>query len=413
MEETRVTDKVVPFAPPETTMTIHDPQPAASPGPDANSDADARFMHHALQLAAQARGWVEPNPMVGAVIVKDHRIVAEGYHQQFGQAHAEVNAIAHCRQQGIDPAGLTMYVTLEPCTHFGKQPPCTDAIVNAKLARVVVGMVDPFEKVAGRGIAQLRQAGVQVDVGVCEAQAIRLNRPFIKRVTLGLPWIYLKWAQTLDGYIAAADGQSKWISNDASRRLVHLWRGQVDAIMVGIGTLRQDNPTLTARNVPIRRTARRVIVDRHLHTPLDVQLLNDQGPPVTIAIADHLLQKNDPAVREKHDALIRRGVELISLPARNENDLDLRPLFDHLAQQHQASSVMVEGGSVLNQLLLQQQLADQARIFIAPRLLGDANAIPPVRGRSCQSMKQGYQLTLEDMQNIDDDLLLDYRIVYA
>lgn len=209
---------------------------------------DAEAMRRALDLAARGRGRVEPNPMVGAVLLdRAGQAVGEGYHQQYGKEHAEVNALADARQRGVDPAGLTMVVTLEPCAHTGKTPPCVEALLQARVGRVVVAMVDPYEEVSGRGIARLREAGLVVEVGVEETAARRLNEAFIKRVTTGLPWVILKWAQTLDGRTATATGHSQWISNEASRAAVHELRAVVDVVAVGVGTAIADDPSLTAR----------------------------------------------------------------------------------------------------------------------------------------------------------------------
>jgi len=227
------------------------------------TDADGPWMRRALQLAEQGRGFVEPNPLVGAVVVRDGRAVGEGWHQRYGQAHAEVNALAAA---GDAARGATLYVTLEPCCHHGKTPPCTDAVLRSGVRRVVAAMYDPFPQVAGHGADLLRAAGVVVEVGLGEAEARRLNAPYLKLLATGRPYVHAKWAMTLDGKIATRTGDSKWISNEASRHRVHALRGRMDAILVGIGTALADDPQLTARP-PGPRTPARIVLDSHGRLP--------------------------------------------------------------------------------------------------------------------------------------------------
>lgn len=368
--------------------------------------SDERFMHEALALARQGQGFVEPNPMVGAVIVREGRIIGRGWHKRFGGPHAEVEAIRDCRQQGQDPAGATMYVTLEPCRHHGKTPPCTDAIRQARLARVVVAMVDPSAHAAGAGAHELRQAGVEVEVGLCQHEAEQLNEPFLKRVRTGLPWVILKWAQTLDGKISSATGQSRWISSEVSRQRVHELRARCDAVMVGIGTVRADNPQLTARGVEVRRSAVRVVVDPDLKTPMGARLIQEERPPVLLAVRQRVLEEGGPVAavwRAKH-------VALLGLPELDDGHLDLRPLMEHLAQQHQATNVLVEGGAGLAGSLLRQGLVDQILAFIAPKLAGDAQALSAVRGLAWPTPQQSLLLELRHMEKLGPDVLLDYRV---
>ncbi len=230
---------------------------------------DETWMRKAVELAERGRGHVEPNPLVGAIIVRDGRAVGEGWHQQYGQAHAEVNALAAA---GDAAHGATLYVTLEPCCHHGKTPPCTDAVLHAGIARVVAALADPFPLVAGQGAARLRSAGVAVEFGVCADLARRQNAPYLKLLAAGRPYIHAKWAMTLDGKIATRTGDSQWISSDASRRVVHELRGRMDGILVGIGTALADDPLLTARP-PGPRTATRVILDAQARLPLDCRLV--------------------------------------------------------------------------------------------------------------------------------------------
>ncbi len=363
-------------------------------------------MREAIRLARLGEGRVEPNPMVGAVIVRDGRIVAGGYHARYGGPHAEAQALRECNEKGIDPAGATIYVTLEPCSHYGKQPPCAEALIRAGIKRVVIGMPDAFEPVAGRGVPMLREAGIAVEVGICREEAEQLAEPYLKRGRTGLPWTIVKWAQTLDGKTATRTGDSKWISNDLSRKRVHEIRGRVDAVMVGIGTVRADDPTLTARDVEVKRIARRVVVDPRLSLPQDCNLLQTIGQaPLTLAI-DQRLFDDEP---DRLKALAARGVELVGLPML-EDQLDLRPLFEHLSQTHQAMNILTEGGAHLTGALFKQGLADQVLAFVAPKVAGDADALGAVVGVACKQMADSTRLTLRAVEQLGGDVLLDYRV---
>lgn len=372
-------------------------------------------MRQALRLAQRGWGLVEPNPMVGAVLVRDGRVVARGYHARFGGAHAEVEAIRRCVEQGIEPRGCELYVTLEPCAHYGKTPPCVELIIQSKIKRVTVAMEDPNPLVSGRGVAALRGAGVAVRVGVCAGEAARLNEPFVKRVTTGLPWVIAKWAQTLDGRIATRCGDSRWISNARSRRLVHRWRSGVDAILVGIGTVLADDPQLTARGVAIKRLARRVVIDPRLRIPLDARLLAAAGDgaagSVTVAVGEGLCQTRS----DKLVALEDRGVEVIGLTtgggkATGEARLSFEPLLRHLAGVHGATNVLVEGGAKVMGAFFEQGLVDQARVFVAPRLLADSSAVSAAAGSVVDTISAAQPLRLIKTRRIDDDVLLDYRV---
>ncbi len=320
-------------------------------------------MRRALALARRSQGLVEPNPMVGCVLVRDGRILGTGYHRRYGGPHAEVEALRDCQKHGQDPAGCDVYVTLEPCCHHGKTPPCTDALIAARPRRVIAAMIDPFPQVAGGGVTALRAAGIEVQVGMEEEQACRLNEPFFKRLATGLPWVIAKWAQTLDGRIATATGQSKWISNDASRTYVHKLRARMDAVLVGIGTALADDPRLTARGVRRQRVARRVVVDPSLRLPETAKLLVNldpataDGAALTLAVGQSLLSKPP----DKLLRLRERGVEFVGLPplAAEPARLSLRPLLAHLAGTHQATNVLVEGGATLMGCLLQEGLVDE------------------------------------------------------
>jgi diaminohydroxyphosphoribosylaminopyrimidine deaminase/5-amino-6-(5-phosphoribosylamino)uracil reductase len=374
---------------------------------------DEDFMLEAIDLARRGQGWVEPNPMVGAVIVRDGQVLARGYHGRFGGLHAEAEALRECEVNGIDPANATIYVTLEPCCHHGKQPPCAEAVIRAGIARVVIGMPDPFEPVAGKGVPMLREAGLQVEVGVCGPQAEALAEPYVKRGRTGLPWVIVKWAQTLDGKTATHTGDSKWISGDASRRFVHEVRARVDAVCVGAGTVRADDPTLTARDVEVKRTARRVVIDPRLTTPDSSNLVGTlDRAPLTICVDQRLFDEEPDRLK----SYVYRGVEVLGLPPwptrpeARQPQLDLCPLLEHLSRTHDAMNVLVEGGARLSGALLGQGLVDQVLAFVAPKVVGDARALDAAAGLAVDRIADSVGLILRSVDRFDDDVLLDYRV---
>lgn len=366
-------------------------------------------MWQALALAEQGRGHVEPNPMVGCVLVKDGREIGRGHHERFGGPHAEAQALADARSRGEAVAGATCYVTLEPCSHTGKTPPCAKALIDAEIAKAVVAMVDPFDRVSGTGNAALREAGVEVVSGVCEARAREVNAAYIKRVTTGLPWVTVKWASTLDGKVATHTGDSRWISGPNARQLVHKLRGRVDAVMVGVGTTLADDPMLTARDVEVCRVARRVVVDPELRTPPQAKLAlgGEVGdPPVTFAVDRHMMDGPGNRLNDYRE----HGIEIVPLPQLPDHHLDLDPLLRHLVAAHNATNVLVEGGAGLTGSLMKQGLADQLLVFIAPKLLGDERALGAATGLARDTIDQATPLKLRSVERIDDDVLLDYRV---
>lgn len=388
------------------------PHGVKSRGNGGVSAEDEAWMFQALALAEQGRGLVEPNPMVGCVLVRDGRELGRGHHARYGGPHAEARAIADAKGRGETVDGATCYVTLEPCSHHGKTPPCADALVEAHVSRVVVAMIDPHERVAGRGIEKLREAGIEVTLGVCEKQARRLNEPFIKRVTTGLPWVIAKWASTLDGRVATHTGHSKWISSPASRHRVHEIRARVDAVMVGVGTVLADDPQLTARDVDVKRVARRVVVDPELRTPPPSHLAlgsSPGDPPVMFALSRDVYE--GPVQRVKDYA--EHGIEMMPLARRANQYLELPPLLRHLAEAHNATNVLVEGGAALIGSMFSQGLIDQLLVFLAPKLLGDERAVPAVTGLERDTIDEATQLELMGLERIEDDVLLDYRVRLA
>jgi diaminohydroxyphosphoribosylaminopyrimidine deaminase / 5-amino-6-(5-phosphoribosylamino)uracil reductase len=320
--------------------------------------ADGEHLKRALELAEGGRGKVSPNPLVGAVVVRDGSVIGEGFHAALGDLHAERAALADCRARGVDPAGATMYVTLEPCAHQGRQPPCTEAILEAGIARVVIASEDPSEKAAGRGPGILRDGGVEVELaGGEEATAARLlNQSFRKHARTGLPLVTLKLAMSLDGQTTTLAGASPWISGTESQELVHRWRAEADAIAVGIGTVLADDPLLTARTPEASRQPIRVVFDRQARLPLDSQLLKtlDQSPVLVVAYQDadsaHLVGLRDAGA----ETVIAEGVDAAL------SDLGRRGI----------TSLLLEGGRTLASAFLDADAIDEARTFVAPTLLG-------------------------------------------
>src|SRR5262249_5239908 len=302
---------------------------------DGMSEPDRQWMRRALELAERGWGRAEPNPLVGAVLVRDGQLVGEGWHKRYGEAHAEVNALA---EAGEKARGATLYLTLEPCCHHGKTPPCTDAILRAGIARVVAAMPDPFPQVAGKGAELLRAASVSVEFGLNEDEARRLNAPYLQLMRTGGPYVHVKWAMTLDGKIATRTGDSQWISNEASRRLVHALRGRMNAVIVGIGTALADDPQLTARP-PGPRTATRVILDSRARLPLTGRLARTaRETPVLVATGP---EADSRRVEELRGA----GCEVFSLPA--EEGLPSVPALLDALGARRMTNVLVEGGSAV------------------------------------------------------------------
>lgn len=328
-------------------------------------------MRLALDLARRGVGSVEPNPAVGCVIIQNSTIIGKGWHERFGGPHAEINAMTDCWKHGYNPAGATIYITLEPCKHYGKTPPCTEAIVMAGIKRVVFGAYDPYPISAG-GAEQLRHGGIEVFGGVCAAESETLNAPFFKHARTGLPWVVLKWAQSIDGKLAwknpPADGN--WISNEQSRRDVHLLRRRAQGILTGVNTVLYDNPRLTVRlnGETIERPPTRIILDSRLRMPWDSHLVTIPDAPTMIATTDDTAQTEYAKIEQLKSV----GVEVVTVPEKNHRcDLaETLTLLGRRGFQH----LLVEAGPVLLTELLRQNLADEVRIYIAPMILGSAGA---------------------------------------
>ncbi len=332
---------------------------------------DQTYMRRALELAERALYTTTPNPRVGAVVVKDNRIIGEGWHQVAGEPHAEVNAIRDAKQKNGDAAakGAAIYVTLEPCSHHGRTPPCADLLVNEGIARVVAAMEDPNPKVAGQGFAALRGNGIDVRVGLLEAEARELNIGFISRMTRSLPWVRLKVAASLDGKTALTNGRSQWITGAEARKDGHAYRARACAILTGIGTVMEDNPQLTVRDVPTPRQPLKVIVDSNLQIALDARILKEGR--LLIVHACGLDDAQVPSVSEaaeKRAALRDRGFEVLSLP-NAAGKVDLPALMKTLAQRN-LNEVHVESGFKLNGSLLRENCVDELLIYFAASIIG-------------------------------------------
>ena len=362
------------------------------------TDLDVWHMQRALDLAAQGQGSVEPNPMVGCVIVKGAEIIGEGWHRRYGEDHAEVEAL---RLAGARARGATMYVTLEPCCHQGKTPPCSKAVAAAGLARVVVAQRDPFPQVSGGGLQELQTAGIQVDMGLLEDEARRLNAPYLKLVEKGRPWVIAKWAMTLDGKIATRGGSSRWISCDESRAIVHQLRGRVDAIVVGRQTARLDDPLLTARPAG-PRTAARVVLDTLGSLSSDSQLVRTaRQTPVLVAVGHEC-----PGAQRQR--LSAAGCEVFTC----SGDTHAARLSNLLAElgRRRFTNVLVEGGGRLFGTLLDSRQIDEVHVFISPRLLGGVSAPTPVAGEGIAQMSDALTLDSPQVQQVGPDVYLHGRV---
>ena len=343
----------------------------------------------ALELARRGIGHVEPNPAVGCVIVKDGRIIGQGWHERFGGPHAEVNALADCAKNGYDPAGATLYVTLEPCSHIGKTPPCSQAVINADVAKVVIAAEDPTD-LAGGGIHQLKQAGIAVEVGTCRDEAEKLNAPFYKHSRNGMPWVVVKWAQSIDGKLAWTNppATGNWISNEQSRADVHRLRKRMGAILTSIDTVIADNPKLTVRieSETVNRPPLRVVVDSQLRMPWDCNLITVPDAPTVVVTTAQTAQTEFAQIEKLQSA----GVEVLTVGVRDDH-CGLREVLAELGKRG-VQQVLVEAGPTLIASFLKQNLADEVQIYIAPMILG-----PNGNADICEAMN-----TLNNYQQLKD-----------
>lgn len=358
---------------------------------------DIEIMRHAISLATRAVGHTNPNPMVGAVIVKNGRIIGEGYHQQIGGLHAERNALANCTE---DPEGATIYVTLEPCCHYGKTPPCTEAIIEQKLAKVVIGSRDPNPKVSGKGVQILRAAGIEVVEDFLREECDAINPVFFHYIRNKQPYVALKYAMTADGKIAVNTGASQWITGEAARHHVHELRNYYRGILVGLGTALQDDPMLTCR-IPGGRQPVRIVCDSHLRIPLDCKLCNstDQAPLIVACF--------DPS-EQKKQALEEKGVQVLVVKESN-HELDLRDLLFQLGQMD-IDGILVEGGSTINASFLEAGLVQHIYAYVGAQIFGGSTSYTPVSGTGIQAVSDSLKLVSPKVQIFDPDVLIEYDV---
>jgi diaminohydroxyphosphoribosylaminopyrimidine deaminase/5-amino-6-(5-phosphoribosylamino)uracil reductase len=359
---------------------------------------DEDYMKLAIALAKKGRDYVSPNPLVGAVIVKNDRIISRGYHQRFGGNHAEINAIKNTRE---NIAGSTLYVTLEPCSHEGKTPPCIDSIIMHKFARVVIGTIDSNPLVSSQGISHLQSCGIEVKTGVLEKDCRQLNEIFFHYMETGLPFVTMKYAQTLDGRIATATGESRWISSEASLKFTHKLRATHDAILVGAGTVIKDNPELTVRLVRGRNPLR-VIVDSELKIPKQAKIF--QNIPSVKTLIATIKTAADPQFRRLADS----GVEIITIKADKKENVDLKKLFKILAGRN-ISSILIEGGAQIITSTLKNNLANRLVTIIAPKILG--SGIEAVGDLNIRKLNSAKKLSIQKVSRCGDDIIIDSRLI--
>jgi len=366
------------------------------------TETDHLHLARAIELAQLGQGHVHPNPVVGAVVVKDDVVIGEGHHAEFGGPHAERVALADCGE--ADTRGATIYVSLEPCCHTGKTPPCTDAIIEAGIARVVVACDDPSEKASGRGLGILRDEGIEVDVagGELAARARLQNQAFRKHARTGRPWILFKSAMTLDGKVATRTGDSQWISSEGSRARAHEWRATVDAVAVGIGTALADDPQLTSRVGGVTRQPRRVVFDSTGRLPLDSKLVQAaREVPLTVVLSR-------AAPRSAGDALETAGVDVVVATGANE-PARVRSALDQLGERDVAA-ILLEGGPHLAGAFFDAGEIDEIRLFLAPLVLGGASARDPLEGEGVERISEALRALTLDCERIADDVMITARL---
>lgn len=361
------------------------------------NERDIEFMRRAIALAKQGGGFVHPNPLVGCVVVKDGQVIAEGYHEKYGEFHAERNALTRCK---ADTTGATLYVTLEPCCHYGKTPPCTEIIIEKGIAKVFVGILDPNPLVAGKGVKILQDAGIEVVSGLCEDEIREMNKVFLKYITTKRPYVIMKTAMTLDGKIAAHTGDSKWVTNAESRKAVHALRSELAGVVVGINTVLADDPMLNCRLDGRCHQPVRIVVDSKLRIPMDSQLVKTAKEYRTIIATSQAVISTE--------ALISKGIEIVFC-ASNDNHVDINDLMDKLGAMG-IDSLLLEGGGTLNAAFLEAGCVDEVWAFIAPKIIGGAAAKTPVSGKGIDLMSEAINLHNIEIQNINGDILIKGKI---
>lgn len=359
--------------------------------------SDQEYMKMAIELAVKGGNRVSPNPLVGAVIVKDGEIIGYGYHEKYGMPHAEINALNSCTKT---PEGATMYVTLEPCCHIGKTPPCTDAIIQSKIKRVVIGSKDPNPLVGGKGIEILKASGIEVTHFILEKECVEMNKIFFHYIETGRPYVVMKYAMTLDGKIATFSGKSKWITGDSARNHVHKSRSMYSAIMVGSKTVITDDPELTSR-IPGGRNPKRIICDTNLSIPLDARVLKNTDRIETY-IATASIDK------EKIETFRALGCHVLSIP-KYKNHISLDILMKELAKLG-IDSILLEGGGELNSGALEAKIVNKLQIYIAPKIFGGKDAKTPVGGVGIDDPQNAISFKRKEITMLDQDILVEYEV---
>ena len=365
--------------------------------------AEEQFMKRAIELAKQGSGWTAPNPLVGAVVVKNGRVIGEGYHRKYGELHAERNALAACTE---DPAGATLYVTLEPCCHYGKTPPCTEIIIEKKIAKVVIGSRDPNPKVAGKGARILREHGIEVVEDYMREACDALNPVFFHYITTKTPYVVLKFAMTLDGKIATRTGASKWITGEAARNHVHQLRGRYAGILAGIGTVLADDPMLNCR-IDGAHQPLRIILDSHLRIPMGSRLVRSAKEyPLLIVCNESTREREEGASRIQK--LEEAGATVWTLPEKNGHP-DLNVLMQRLGEE-KIDSVLIEGGGTVNEAALKAHIVHHVYAYIAPKIFGGEDAKTPVEGSGIRLPQECANLRLAKITVLLNDMLLEYDV---
>lgn len=365
--------------------------------------AEEQFMKRAIELAKQGAGWTAPNPLVGAVVVKNGRVIGEGYHRKYGELHAERNALAACTE---DPAGATLYVTLEPCCHYGKTPPCTEIIIEKKIAKVVIGSRDPNPKVAGKGARILREHGIEVVEDYMREACDALNPVFFHYITTKTPYVVLKFAMTLDGKIATRTGASKWITGEAARNHVHQLRGRYAGILAGIGTVLADDPMLNCR-IDGAHQPLRIILDSHLRIPMGSRLVRSAKEyPLLIVCNESTRDREEGASRIQN--LEEAGAKVWTLPEKNGHP-DLNVLMQRLGEE-KIDSVLIEGGGTVNEAALKAHIVHHVYAYIAPKIFGGEDAKTPVEGSGIRLPQECANLRLAKITVLLNDMLLEYDV---
>jgi len=360
-------------------------------------------MKKVLALAVKAEGLTSPNPLVGALLVKGNKVIGRGYHKKAGSPHAEIIAIKSARHK---TNGSTLYINLEPCTHFGRTPPCAPEVIKAGIKRAVIAMQDPNPIVSGRGIKQLKSVGIDVTTGILGQEAKKINEPYIKYITKKMPFVVLKWAMSLDGKIATHVGDSKWISHETSRKLVHRLRGKFDAVLIGINTLLKDNPQLTTHGLGIKEP-KRIVIDSKGEIPLDCNLLKIKGGQVIVATTDKISKGKIRKLRQK-------DVEVI-VCKQDQGKVNLRELMIELAKParqgfkggREISSVLVEGGGRITASFIENNLADKFIVFISPMIIGGKNAISPVEGKGVKKISDAVKIRNFSIKKMREDIVVE------